>query len=100
MFNFFDAKEPIRYGAELGEEFVKKLKTINQKSISKRDEKWMKLQNDIFKKSQAFGAGQKLNFYKTSQLCNAFKWKLLDGGVDKDVAESLARHIAIALKKL
>lgn len=89
--NWFDAREAKDAGIKLAEFFAERFP--NNQSTSKQ------ARNLQYMLTRALQIKQELNLnvYKKAQLCNSFKWKLLEYGYDDDLVNELTREILLAL---
>lgn len=99
IFNWFDAGEAAKIGAALADQFAPK--QILTESIPGKQPASSEPGDDlqtILARADTEILGLRLNFYKKAKLANAFKWRLLENGVEKaradEATQMLALHIA------
>lgn len=96
MLSWFDAKEAKAFGAELGLFFLARMPDaqLGEKAFAKKtDELLGKMAGMVHR----FVREHRLNPYKKAQLGNAFKWSLLDGGVQSAYVDKLVDWLMLQL---
>lgn len=90
MFGWFNAKESKSFGISLADYYLSCMKFDQVKRSLKQNEKKQKdVLIQIVSRVSSFKEKEKLNTYKKAQLCNAFKWRLLEAGVDRSHVNEL-----------
>ena len=93
MFGWFDAKRAEEFGTSLAKNLIDKLpldqKLTDAKFATKAEHLLTKMSGEI----AAFKKTEKLNFYKTAKLGNAFKWTLKDAGYDEALSAKLVEWL-------
>lgn len=98
IFNWFDAREEVAFGARLAEFFDTELTALEGKSGRKQDDKRHKLVVRVMQQAKQFRATRKINPYKKAKLANAFKWRLKDLGHDSALIDQLTKDILLNLQ--
>jgi hypothetical protein len=98
VFSWFDAGEAIAFGEKLAEYYDQEWRVLEGKAAHKQEDKRSKLVAKVLQQAQLFGKAHKLNGYKMAKLGNAFKWKLIDLGHQKELIDLLTKDVLIALR--
>lgn len=93
MLNWFNSKQAEEFGSILAQFLMEKLPLTEKLSESKFAKKTENVLFQMEIKIKAFKQKEKLNFYKTAKLVNAFQWKLKDIGYDKALTEKLVEWL-------
>ena len=97
MLGWFDAKEAEKFGTALARFFIEKMPPENKMNESKIASKTEYVLGKMTAQIKAFKEGQKLNFYKTAKLGNAFRWTLKDAGYEAAYIETLVAWLVAQL---
>jgi len=104
MLSWFNATEFQRLGEELAVLFIEnKPADVEGNRKSRRTRKGKggasdPLQDTMRKlamRISAFEARKGANFYKKARFANAFKWGLIEGGIDSGFADELTKELLI-----
>lgn len=96
---WFDANEATRVGIQLADQFSPKQGTTGDTQGSaavgnKQDDRLV----GLFEAADREVRGLNLNFYKKAKFANSFKWRLLENGVQKaladEVTQALVSHLS------
>lgn len=98
LFNWFNASEAEKFGLDLAEIFAAKFTASEARSEKKAVEKRAQLLQKLFMQIRQFSQTHKLNIYKKAKLGNAFKWKLLELGYDKEFVDALTKDLLVEMK--
>ena len=93
MLNWFDASEAKSFGEALARFFLETVppaSRIGDKAFAEKVNKNLKIMET---RVAAFKQQHKLNTYKKAQLGNAFKWTLLDAGVEANYGDELTKWL-------
>jgi tetratricopeptide (TPR) repeat protein len=98
ILEWFDASEATKIGVELADQFapqqVKRAATHGNQSA-----RWK--QGDelhvILQRADREVRGLRLNFYKKAKFANSFKWRLLENGVEKTLADEVTQRLVLHL---
>jgi hypothetical protein len=94
MLSWFDAKEAKAFGENLAKFYLDNFKNIeNSKSEKIFNKKKFTLLENLKRQIAVYKHCHKLNIYKKAQAGNAFKWHLLQAGLDPDHAEVLTSWV-------
>jgi tetratricopeptide (TPR) repeat protein len=98
IFDWFNAREAAKIGASLADEFApKQISTENipgKHPVSSEPDDALR---KILLRADAENLRLNLNFYKKAKLANSFKWRLLENGVDKALADEVTEKLALYL---
>jgi len=98
IFNWFNAREAAEIGAELADEFApKQILTENIPEKQPASNEPGDALQKILVLADAEDLKLRLNFYKKAKLANSFKWRLLENGVDKALADEVTQRLALHL---
>ena len=97
MFGWFDASRAEEFGTSLAKSLIEKIpldkKLTEAKFASAAEHVLTKMSDQIV----AFKQSEKLNFYKTAKLGNAFRWTLKDAGYNEALTEKLVEWLVANL---
>lgn len=97
MFGWFNAKRAEEFGTSLANFFIEKMPMDKQINDAKFASKTEYLLTKMSAQIKVFRQEEKLNFYKTAKLGNAFKWTLKDAGVDEALSAKLVEWLVANL---
>ncbi len=94
MFDWFQAREAKEFGIKLADLFTERVQAgtvheANRKSSRKFDSALEK----VYLRARQYRSEHRLNLYKRAKLMNAFQWRLIEHGHDKELAQRLARDL-------
>jgi hypothetical protein len=94
IFSWFDTHAAKVFGCELADFYIsragKKAENASNKTIEKKQRE---LLTKISQKIDLFKSCHALNILKRAQLGSAFKWRLLDAGLDKSQVDELTSWV-------
>ncbi len=93
MFDWFNAKRAEEFGTSLAKFYIEKMPRDKQISETKFAAKTEYLLTKMSAQIKVFKEKEKLNFYKTAKLGNAFKWTLKDAKVDEALSAKLVEWL-------
>jgi tetratricopeptide (TPR) repeat protein len=95
---WFNASEAAKIGVELADQFApqqpKNSATHGQRSAKSQPSD---LLQKILERVDQEVRSLQLNFYKKAKFANSFKWRLLENGVDKAVADEVTQRLVLRL---
>lgn len=94
MINWFNAREATAVGAALADDFV--LQTTRA-STGTRPKELQRFLQGFMQRLDREARPLRLNIFKRAKLANAFKWRLLEKGVDQETVEELTRVLVLRL---
>lgn len=100
LFESLNAKPAQEFGKELAAFLLGELKAAGNAPTGRQAKFSSKAEKALGKASQriaSFRNQHPLNFYKKSQLANAFLWALKDGGCAPDYADQLTEWLTTRL---
>jgi tetratricopeptide (TPR) repeat protein len=93
--NWFNSREATELGAELADQYSQQSKlvsTVRNKAVSREPADSLQT---ILNVAAAQIRQLKMNFYKRAKFANSFKWRLLENGIDKDVADKVTEKMVL-----
>ena len=97
MFGWFNATRAEEFGTTLAKFFVEKMPADKKLNDAKFAAKTEFLLTKMSAQISVFKQEEKLNFYKTAKLGNAFKWTLKDAGIDETLSAKLVEWLVANL---
>jgi tetratricopeptide (TPR) repeat protein len=98
MSNWFNARGAAEIGVELADQFAPASNAVaeirEKKPGAKGSDDPLK---DLFGRADREVRPLRLNFFKKAKLANAFKWRLLENGIDKDAADAVTERLVVHL---
>jgi len=98
MFSFFDASSAKELGAGLARFYMERMPLNLALKDKQFAVKSLKVIEQMDAQVKAYRQTHKLNFYKTAQMGNAFKWALKDAGYDDAYVDKLTQWLVVAVK--
>lgn len=95
IFKWFDATDAKKFGNALAHFFVERMPSSKQFGDKAFELKANKILKQMVEQIIQFKQVQKLNTYKKAQLGNAFKWTLIDSGIQPDYADKLTQWLLL-----
>jgi tetratricopeptide (TPR) repeat protein len=97
ILQWFDASEVTKIGVELADQFAPQQASAavhsSQSPPSKQDDGLLL----ILQRADREVRGLRLNIYKKAKFANSFKWRLLENGVEKALADELTQRLVLHL---
>jgi tetratricopeptide (TPR) repeat protein len=93
---WLDASEATKIGVELADQFAPR----QVEPAAKRDDQSPRtddLVQAILRRADREVRGMRLNFYKKAKFANSFKWRLLENGVDRKIADAVTQRLVMHL---
>jgi tetratricopeptide (TPR) repeat protein len=93
--NWFNSREATELGAALADQYSQQSKlvsTVRNKAPSREPADSLQT---ILNVAAAQIRQLQMNFYKRAKFANSFKWRLLENGIDKDVAEKVTEKVVL-----
>jgi tetratricopeptide (TPR) repeat protein len=84
---WFNAEEAAKIGVALADQFT------SQQTAKERDN----VLQEILRRADLEVRGLRLNIYKKAKFANSFKWKLLENGVEKALADEITQTLVLHL---
>jgi tetratricopeptide (TPR) repeat protein len=98
IFTWFDASEAAKIGVALADQFARQelvsSNTTNKKSTRMGSDDGLQ---EVLQGADRDVRSLQLNFYKKAKFANSFKWRLLENGVDKAVADEVTQRLILHL---
>lgn len=98
LLGWFDTREAIAAGSSLAEQFLNVAQAAERRRIKpKRRKPAVDPMQRLLQSVERDIRPLRLNFYKRAKLANAFKWRLLEGGVATEAADEVTRSLVVQL---
>ena len=98
IMQWFDASEATKIGVELADQFAPQqaspAATGGNQSAPRKQGDELRL---ILERADREVRGLRLNFYKKAKIANSFKWRLLENGVEKTLADEVTQTLVLHL---
>ncbi len=95
--NWFNAREATQFGAALADQYLQRTEPkLAGQGKATQTETPDSLQA-ILDRAAAQAPTLGLNFYKKAKFANSFKWRLLENGVDKGIADKVTERLVLQL---
>ncbi len=98
MWDWFSAKEAKEFGAALARQFAASAPRVPNYGEKAFEAKTNKLLKQLAEQVQSFKQQQTLNTFKKAKLGNAFRWGLIDAGIDADYAAKLTQWLMLQFR--
>jgi tetratricopeptide (TPR) repeat protein len=100
IFNWFNGREAAEIGATLADQYALQAAP----GVAARDKKGPKsgpgaALREILERADREVRTLQLNFYKKARFANAFKWRLTEKGVDREIADEVTQLLVLHLSK-
>ena len=101
LLDWLDTRDATRVGTTLADEFV--LQEAAGSRAAPRDQRGdsagqlQKLLQKFLQRVDREARGVELNFFKRAKLANSFKWRLLEKGVEREIADELTQALVLRL---
>jgi tetratricopeptide (TPR) repeat protein len=95
--NWFDAREAADVGAALADKFSHQLQSsagVRKQELAHGDPL-----REILVRADAEVRTLRLNFFKKAKFANSFKWRLLENGVAKQMADEVTQRVLLHLSR-
>jgi Tfp pilus assembly protein PilF len=89
LLEWFNAREAVEAGTALADQFPRPAVPVSQVPGG--------LLRDFLRRAVHQGRSLQLNFYKRAQFANAFKWRLLEKGIDADIANEWTQTLVLEI---
>jgi tetratricopeptide (TPR) repeat protein len=91
ILQWFNARQASEAGAALADKLTPSAARIDRSGVSPSDGTLV----EIVRRAQAEVRGLRLNFYQRAKLANAFKWRLIENGIERNVADEVTQSIVV-----
>ena len=91
ILQWFDARQASEAGAALADKFTPCAARVDSAAAARKEGSLQTLVKQAG--SEVHGLG--LNFYQRAKLANAFKWKLIENGIAKEVADEVTQFLVV-----
>jgi tetratricopeptide (TPR) repeat protein len=99
LLKWFSAREAVKAGTALADQFPRPPVSIS--AVPAKQEHLQSahghLFRDLLRRTVHEARTLRLNFYKRAQFANAFKWRLLENGVDADIANEWTQTVVLEI---
>jgi tetratricopeptide (TPR) repeat protein len=97
MIEWFNAREAALVGAALADEFAPR--TVPAAARSSTHEEQSKALQELLRRADREVRTLRLNFYKKAKFANAFKWRLTENGVEREMADEVTQLLVLHLSQ-
>jgi tetratricopeptide (TPR) repeat protein len=99
MLNWFNSREAAQVGTALADEFAPRItpNAAHNKGVTHR--KGINAIQELLRHADRTTRALRLNFYKKAKFANSFKWRLIENGVDSDVANQVTQALVLHLSQ-
>jgi tetratricopeptide (TPR) repeat protein len=98
ILQWFNASEATKIGIELADQFAPQQET---RATTRGNQSAPRTRGDelqvILQRADREVRGLRLNFYKKARFANSFKWRLLENGVEKTLADEVTQRLVLHL---
>jgi tetratricopeptide (TPR) repeat protein len=91
ILQWFNARQASEAGAALADKLSPSAARIDKSGASPGDGALV----EIVKRAVAELGGLRLNFYQRAKLANAFKWRLIENGIERKVADEVTQSLVL-----
>jgi hypothetical protein len=99
MIEWFNAREAALVGAALADEFAPRTVPAAARSSTTTHEDQSKALQKLLRRADREVRTLRLNFYKKARFANAFKWRLTENGVDREMADEVTQLLVLHLSQ-
>src|SRR5277367_5376418 len=98
IFNWFNASEAAKIGVALADQFAPP-QAVGTGALDKQSARSGPdgALEQVLQRADREVGGMRLNFYKKAKLANSFKWRLLESGVERAVADEVTQRLVLHL---
>lgn len=96
MLKWFDAREATEVGTALANDFLRQVEPAGARKKGAAADPQKALQR-FLQSADRVTKSLRLNVFQRAQLANSFKWRLIESGTEKDVADELTRALVVRL---
>ncbi|MGD0506004.1 MAG: sulfotransferase [Steroidobacteraceae bacterium] len=97
VLNWFNASNAAKIGVALADEYTPQAAAASAAPSGKTPGDAGNGLNELFERADREIRGLQLNFYKKAKFGNAFKWRLIENGVDKGLADEITQRLVLHL---
>jgi tetratricopeptide (TPR) repeat protein len=95
--NWFNAREATDIGAALADQFSHNANS--SRAVSPQKAAQADPLQEILNRADADVRTQRLNFYQKAKFANSFKWRLLENGIEKQIADEVTQRVLLHLSR-
>ncbi len=99
MLKWFKAREAADVGVALANEFAPPAAPQPQLNDKSEQTGRLKPLEELLQHADRDVRGLELNFYQRAKFANSFKWRLIENGVNRDVADDVTQSLIVHLSK-
>ena len=97
VFNLFNSKVVVDMGGSLADQFLAAVSKSTAKRNSNKNPDQAKVIEAFLMQVDRDVRPLRLGIFRRAKLANTFKWRLLDKGVDRDLADEMTRMLLLRL---
>jgi tetratricopeptide (TPR) repeat protein len=94
ILQWFDARQASKAGAALADTLTTSAARIDSSDVDGANSGPLQ---DVVARAKYGMSGLQLNFYQRAKLANAFKWRLIENGIAKPVADKVTQYLIVNL---
>jgi tetratricopeptide (TPR) repeat protein len=99
VLKWFRAREAALVGAALADEFAPRTTPGTVRSNKTAIAEQAKALHELLRRADREVRALRLNFYKKAKFANAFKWRLTENGVDREMADEVTELLVLHLSQ-
>jgi tetratricopeptide (TPR) repeat protein len=99
MLEWFNAHEATEVGAALADQFLRQSAPSVSHIGGSAENKLNDALQDLLRRADGEVLNLRLNFYKKAKLGNSFRWRLIEKGIARDVAEEVTHSLMLRLSR-
>ncbi len=99
MLQWFNAREAADVGVALADEFAARAVAPAVPGRKAAHGKEMNALQELLRRADSEVRNLRLNFFKKAKFANTFKWRLIEKGIDRDVADEVTQSLVLHLSQ-
>jgi tetratricopeptide (TPR) repeat protein len=97
ILEWFNAREATEFGIALADQFSPPMATGSARRENRSAQDQSNALQEILLRADREVRTLRLNFYKKAKFANSFKWRLLENGVEKEIADDVTERLVMHL---
>jgi tetratricopeptide (TPR) repeat protein len=97
ILDWFNARDATKAGAALADEFAPRTASEAAKGNKTANGAQAHVLQELLQRAEREILPLRLNFYKRAKLANSFKWRLLENGVESEIANEVTQRLIVHL---
>jgi tetratricopeptide (TPR) repeat protein len=99
MLQWFNAREAAEVGTALADEFAPRTPPAVARSNKAAQEEQTGALQELLRRADREVRSLRLNFYKKAKFANSFKWRLIENGVERAIADEVTQSLVLHLSQ-